>query len=82
MSEESNPDEPVIPAEPRKRRKKSNRLTNIETYLKEMRKDFNKIRDQNKEVMNEVEKTHIRRQRRLEEWCQEHRDHQRSGPQR
>ncbi|KAI5313720.1 hypothetical protein L3X38_042896 [Prunus dulcis] len=82
MSEESNPDEPVIPAEPRKRRKKSNRLTNIKTYLKEIRKDINELRDQNKEVMEEAEKTHIGRQRRLEEWRQEHRDHQRSGPQR
>ncbi|KAL6269587.1 hypothetical protein ACE6H2_026498 [Prunus campanulata] len=81
MSQESSPDELVTPAALRKGRRKSNHLTNIETYLMEMRKDINELRDQNKEVMEEAEKTHTGRQRRLEEWSQEHRDRQSSGPQ-
>ncbi|PQP96476.1 hypothetical protein Pyn_05636 [Prunus yedoensis var. nudiflora] len=82
MSQESSPDELVTPAASRKGRRKSNHLTNIETYLVEMRKDINELRDQNKEVMEEVKKTHTGRQQRLEEWSQEHRDRQSSGPQR
>ncbi|KAL6284745.1 hypothetical protein ACE6H2_015674 [Prunus campanulata] len=45
VSQESNHNEPVTPAAPSKGRKKSNHLTNIETYLKEMRKDINELRD-------------------------------------
>ncbi|CAL2270787.1 unnamed protein product [Prunus armeniaca] len=74
MSQESSPDELVIPTASRKGRKKSNRLTNIETCLKEMRKDINELCDQSKDIMEEVEKTHTGRQRRLEEWLQEHGD--------
>ncbi|PQM42521.1 hypothetical protein Pyn_14013 [Prunus yedoensis var. nudiflora] len=82
MSQESSHNEPVTLAASSKGRKKSNRLTNIETYLKEMRKDINELCDQNKEIREGDEKTHIGRQRRLEEWHQEHRDFQHGEPQR
>ncbi|CAB4272684.1 unnamed protein product [Prunus armeniaca] len=62
MSQESSQDKLVTLTVLKKGRKKSNRLTNIETYLKEMRKDINKLRDKNKEVGEESEKTHTRRQ--------------------
>ncbi|CAB4316356.1 unnamed protein product [Prunus armeniaca] len=81
MSQESSHNEPVTPAAPIKGRKKSNRLTNIETYLKEMKKDINELRDQNKEGGGGAEKTYTGRQRRLEEWRQEHGDSQQGGPQ-
>ncbi|PQM40419.1 hypothetical protein Pyn_26673 [Prunus yedoensis var. nudiflora] len=61
MSQESSHNEPVTPAAPSKERKKSNRLTNIETYLREMREDINELRDQNKEVREGAEKTHTER---------------------
>ncbi|CAB4316334.1 unnamed protein product [Prunus armeniaca] len=62
MSQESSHNEPVTPAAPIKGRKKSNHLTNIETYLKEMRKDINELCDQNKEVGGGADKTYIGRQ--------------------
>ncbi|PQQ08519.1 hypothetical protein Pyn_40278 [Prunus yedoensis var. nudiflora] len=67
MSQESSHNEPVTPAAPSKGKRKSTRLTNIETYLREMRKDINELRDQNKEVKEGAEKTHTGRKRRLEE---------------
>ncbi|CAB4289466.1 unnamed protein product [Prunus armeniaca] len=81
MSQESSHNKPVTPAAHIKGRKKSNRLTNIETYMKEMRKDINEFHDQNKEVGGGAEKTCTGRQRRLEEWRQEHGDSQQGGPQ-
>ncbi|PQQ21979.1 hypothetical protein Pyn_26435 [Prunus yedoensis var. nudiflora] len=61
MSQESNHNEPVIAAVPSKERKKSNRLTNIETYLREMRKNINELHDHKKEVREGAEKTYTER---------------------